>query len=33
MQNTYSSIVIFFGKLWYGISHWLGYHLIFPGNV
>jgi len=23
----------FFGKLWYGISHWLGYHLMFPKNV
>jgi len=23
----------FFGKLWYDISHWLGYHLVFPENV
>ena len=23
----------FFGKLWYGISHWLGYHLVFPESV
>jgi len=23
----------FFGKLWYGISHWLGYQLVFPENV
>jgi len=23
----------FFGKLWYGISHWLGYNIVFPENV
>jgi len=23
----------FFGKLWYGISQWLGYQLVFPDNV
>ena len=23
----------FFGKLWYGISHWLGYDIVFPENV
>jgi len=23
----------FFGKLWYGISHWLRYHIVFPEHV
>ena len=23
----------FFGKLWHGISHWLGYNIMFPENV
>jgi len=23
----------FFGKLWYGISHWLSYHIVFPEHV
>jgi len=23
----------FFGKLWYSISHWLSYHIVFPKHV
>ena len=23
----------FFDKLWYGISHWLGYNIVFPENM